>query len=175
MTETTTTVRLFGQEATLRYSETWLGYAVLSLRLVMGWILFYAGITKLLDPTWSAEYLLVETGSKSVPLAGLWRVMAADWLWLVNPLNEWGETLIGLCLILGAFVRLAAALGIVMMVLYYFAHLPLEWGFIVDYHIVYVMIMFGLAAVGAGRIIGVDQYLEDNLPLPRRWSRILLG
>lgn len=175
MAETTTTLRLFGQETTLRYSETWLGYAVLSLRLTMGWILFYAGITKLLDPTWSAEYLLVETGSKSVPLAGLWRVLAQDWLWIVDPLNEWGETLIGLCFILGAFVRIASALGMVMMTLYYFAHLPLEWGFIVDYHIVYVMIMFGLAAFGAGRILGLDHYLENSLPIPRRWSRLLLG
>ncbi len=175
MTERTTEVRLFGQRAGLKYSETWLGYAVLSLRLVMGWILFYAGVTKLLDPTWSAASLLVEAGSMDIPLAWLWRILARDWLWLVDPLNEWGETLIGLCFLLGAFVRIAAALGIVMMTLYYFAHLPLEWGFIVDFHIVYVMIMFGLGAFGAGRLLGLDYYLENDLPVPRRWTRYLLG
>jgi thiosulfate dehydrogenase [quinone] large subunit len=175
MTERTTAVRLFGQETSLRYSETLVGYAVLALRLVMGWILFYAGITKLLDPAWSAEYLLVETGATSEPLAWLWRLMVPDWLWLVDPLNEWGETLIGLCFLLGAFVRIAAALGIVMMTLYYFAHLPLEWGFIIDFHIVYVLIMFGLAAFGAGRILGLDHYLERHGPLPDHWARVLLG
>lgn len=174
MTERTTEVRLFGRKASLKYSDRLVGYAVLSLRLVMGWILFYAGITKLLDPNWSAEYLLVEAGSLSIPFAGLWRALAQDWLWLVNPMNQWGETLVGLCLILGAFVRFAAAMGCIMMVLYYFAHLPLEWGFIIDFHIVYIMIMFGLAAFGAGQLLGFDYYLENHLPIPRRWSRYLL-
>ena len=175
MTERTTQVRLFGQQATLRYSERFLGYAVLSLRLIMGWILFYAGVDKLLDPTWTSAGLLREAIELGVPLSWLWSVLVADWLWLVDPLNIWGETLIGLCFLLGAFVRIAAALGIVMMTLYYFAHLPLEWGFIVDFHVVYVVIMFGLGAVGAGRLLGLDYYLEDALPLSRTWSRRLLG
>jgi len=175
MTERTADVHIFGQTASLKYSEAWFGYAVLTLRLVMGWILFYAGMTKLLDPAWTAEGFLYEAASRQIPFAFVWRVLAAHWLWLVNPLNEWGETLIGLCLLLGALVRFAAALGIVMMMLYYFAHLPLEWGFIVDYHIVYVMLLFGLASVGAGRLLGLDYYLEDNVPLPRQWSRYLLG
>lgn len=175
MTERTTQVRLFGQQATLRYSERFLGYAVLSLRLIMGWILFYAGVDKLLDPTWSAEPLLREAIRLDAPLAWLWSILVADWLWLVDPLNIWGETLIGLCFLLGAFVRIAAALGIVMMTLYYYAHLPLEWGFIVDFHVVYVVIMFGLGAIGAGRLLGLDYYLEDALPLSRTWSRRLLG
>lgn len=175
MTERTTEVKLFGRQASLKYSDQLVGYAVLSLRLIMGWILFYAGVTKLLDPTWSSEYLLVETGSKSVPLAWLWPILVEDWLWLVDPLNEWGETLIGLCFILGALVRFAAAMGIIMMTLYYFAHLPLEWGFIVDYHVVYIIIMFGLAAIGAGRVLGLDYYLEENVGIPRKWSRWLLG
>ena len=175
MTERTTQVQLFGQAATLKYSERFLGYAVLSLRLIMGWILFYAGIDKALDPTWTSEHLLREAIALGVPLSGLWKVLVADWLWLVDPLNIWGETLIGLCFLLGAFVRIAAALGIVMMTLYYFAHLPLEWGFIVDFHVVYVVIMFGLGAVGAGRLLGLDYYLENNLPIPQPWSRRLLG
>lgn len=175
MTERTAEVRLFGQQTSLKYSDRLVGYAVLSLRLVMGWILFYAGITKLLDPTWSSEYLLVETGAKSVPLAWLWPPLAEHWLWLVDPLNEWGQTLIGLALILGALVRFAAGMGIVMMTLYYFAHLPLEWGFLVDYHVVYIMILFGLAAIGAGRLLGVDYYLEENVALPGTWSRWFLG
>ena len=175
MTERTSKVQLFGRTATMQYSERFMGYAILSLRLIMGWILFYAGVDKLLDPDWSAEYLLVEAASLDIPLAGLWAVLAADWLWLIDPLNVWGQTLIGLCFLLGAFVRIAAALGIVMMTLYYFAHLPLEWGFVVDYHVVYIVIMFGLGAVGAGRLLGLDYYLEQNLPIPQPWSRRLLG
>lgn len=175
MDEQSAKIKLFGRETHLKYSEGWVGYAVLSLRLVIGWILFYAGIDKLLDPTWTSKEFLYEAGTRDIPLAFLWPILAEDWLWLVDPLNAWGETLIGLCLILGAFVRLAVTLGIVMMTLYYFAHLPLEWGFIFDYHIVYIMIMYGLAAFGAGRLVGLDYYLEENLPLPEGWSRFLLG
>jgi len=175
MTERTAEVSFLGQTTSLHYSEEWLGYAVLTLRLVMGWILFYAGIVKLLDPTWSAQAFLYASASRDIPFAFVWHELAAHWIWLVDPLNAWGETLIGLCLIMGALVRFAAAMGSILMVLYYFAHLPLEWGFIVDYHIVYVMLLFGLGAVGAGRLLGLDYYLEHNVPLPRRWSRYLLG
>jgi len=175
MTERTTEVNFFGQRTSLKYSDEWFGYAVVSLRVVMGWILFYAGMTKLLDPTWTAQEFLYEAASRQIPFAFVWGALADHWLWIVNPMNRWGETLIGLCLLLGALVRFAAVMGIVMMTLYYFAHLPLEWGFIVDYHIVYIMLLFGLAAVGAGRLLGLDYYLENNVPVPRWWSRYLLG
>lgn len=140
----------------------------------MGWILFYAGMDKLLDPNWTSGQLLSEAASKPIPLADLWGVLSPEWLWLVDPLNIWGEILIGLCLIFGALVRLASFLGIVLMILYYFAHLPLDWGFVIDFHIVYVMILFGLAAFGSGRILGLDYYVENSFSLPS-WSKYLLG
>lgn len=175
MTERTTDVEVFGQQTSLRYSEEWFGYAVILLRLTLGWILFYAGMDKVLDPAWTAREFLYNAASRQIPFASVWGVLAEHWIWLVDPMNVWGQTLIGLCLILGAFVRFASAMGIVMMVLYYFAHLPLEWGFIVDFHVVYIMLLFGLASVGAGRLLGLDHYLEHHAPLPESWSRYLLG
>jgi thiosulfate dehydrogenase (quinone) large subunit len=37
---------------------------------------------------------------------------------------------------------------------------PLEHGWFVSYHIVYTVLLFGLGAIGAGRILGVDGLLE---------------
>ena len=69
------------------------------LRVVIGWHLLYEGLTKLLNPEWSASgYLQSATG----PLAPLYQALAANdgILMIVNVLNTWGLLLIGLGLFL---------------------------------------------------------------------------
>lgn len=167
---------LFGRRTNFRYSETWVGYALLALRVVMGWTLFYAGITKLLDPEWSAEGFLLHAIPEGNPFGGVWATMANDWLWLIDPLNQWGLTLVGLALLLGAFVRWSAFWGAVMMVFYWAASLPLEHATVIDDHIVYAMLLFGLGAFGAGRIFGLDEYLEEmEIVKQNEWLRYLMG
>jgi len=167
---------LFGRRTNFRYSETWVGYALLALRVVMGWTLFYAGITKLLDPAWSAEGFLLHAIPEGNPFGGIWATMANDWLWLIDPLNQWGLTLVGLALLLGAFVRWSAFWGAVIMVFYWAASLPLEHAIVIDDHIVYAMLLFGLGAFGAGHILGLDEYLENfEIVEQNRWLRYLLG
>lgn len=92
--------------------------------------------------------------------------------------------LIGLALLFGVFVRLAAFGGALMMLLYWLtqfqagitAGLPVENGFIVTYHLVYAIILFGIGAFGAGRILGVDARLEENEAIRSQpWLRYLLG
>jgi thiosulfate dehydrogenase [quinone] large subunit len=96
----------------------------------------------------------------------------------------WGLTLTGLALILGAFVRWSAFWGAVMMLFYWLASLqgglltglPLAHGWVVDDHIVYAALLFGLGAIGAGRIVGVDEYLESTSIVENNpWLRYLLG
>ena len=78
--------------------------------------------------------------------------------------------LLGLTLLVGAFVRLAAFFGALQMILFWAAHLqgglmagfPIEHGFFVSSHIVYAILLFGLGAIGAGRILGVDAWLEEQ-------------
>jgi thiosulfate dehydrogenase [quinone] large subunit len=167
---------LLGREANFEYSETWVGYALLGLRLVMGWTLFYAGITKVLDPEWSAQGFLTHAIPEGNPFVGLWAALASDWLWLIDPLNQWGLTLVGLALLVGAFVRWSAFWGAVMMLFYWLASFPLEHSFIVDDHLVYAVLLFGLGAFGAGRILGLDAWLEDTaLVQQNAWLRLLLG
>jgi thiosulfate dehydrogenase [quinone] large subunit len=93
-------------------------------------------------------------------------------------------TLTGLALILGAFVRFSAFWGAIMMLFYWaaaleggiLAGLPLAHGWVVDDHIVYAVLLFGLGAFGAGRILGVDAYLENMEFVKRnRWMSLVMG
>ena len=167
---------LFGRERDVEYSGNTVGYALLTLRLVMGWTFFYAGVDKLLDPAWTAEGFLVHAVPEGNPFTGVWAAMAADWLWLIDPLNAWGLTLVGAALLAGAFVRFAAFWGAVMMAFYWAASLPLVNGVVVDSHVVYALLLFGLGALGAGRIAGLDARIEET-GLVERYPKLryLLG
>jgi len=153
---------LFGRNARFNYSATWVGYALLGLRLIMGWTFFYAGITKVLDSGWSASGFLLNAIPEGNPFGGMWATMANEYLWLIDPLNAWGLTLVGLALMLGVFVRFSAFWGAIMMLFYWAASLPLANGIVIDSHIVYALLLFGLGAFGAGRILGLDAYLEER-------------
>ncbi|CQR50602.1 MULTISPECIES: DoxX family protein [Haloferax] len=180
---------LFGRPVRFDYSERWVGYSLFLLRVVMGWTLFQGGITKLVtyldaDPSnnWTAAGYLANAIPEGNPLMGLWSSMAGSPL--IDMLNMWGLTLAGLAIILGAFVRFSAFWGAVMMLFYWaaaleggiLAGLPLAHGWVVDDHIVYAVLLFGLGAFGAGRILGVDAYLE-NMEFVRRnrWMSLVMG
>jgi len=114
-------------------------YALLFLRLTLGWLFFYAGITKILNPAWSAEGYL--KGAKT--FTEFYQILARpDILSIINPLNAWGLTLIGAALILGIWMKKAAWLGIALMALYYIPILNFpyagEHSIIVDEHIIYI-------------------------------------
>ncbi|MFC7044413.1 DoxX family protein [Halobacteriaceae archaeon GCM10025711] len=173
---------LFGREVEYQYSETWVGYALVLMRVVMGWVLFQGGITKVLDPDWTAAGFLANAIPAGNPFTGFFASMAGNPM--IDLLNMWGLTLTGLALIVGAFVRWSAFWGAIMMLFYWLASLtgglaqglPVAHGWVVDDHIVYAVLLFGLGAFGAGRILGVDAYLErtefvQNNP----WLRYFLG
>ncbi|KTG19486.1 DoxX family protein [Haloferax profundi] len=180
---------MFGQDVTFEYSERWVGLSLFIMRIVMGWTLFQGGVTKLVtyldaDPSnnWTAAGFLANAIPPGNPFMGLWASMAGNPL--IDQLNMWGLTLTGLALILGAFVRFSAFWGTIMMLFYWaaalegglLAGLPLAHGWVVDDHIVYAVLLFGLGAFGAGRILGVDAYLE-NMEFVRRnrWMSLVMG
>jgi thiosulfate dehydrogenase [quinone] large subunit len=153
---------MFGFDVEFTYSETWIAYSLFSLRVIMGWTFFYAGITKVINPNWSVRGYLLYAIPEGNPFTSVWATMANEWAWLLTPLNQVGLTLVGLALILGAFVRFTAFWGAVMMLFYWIASYPFDNAFLIDYHMVYVFLLFGLGAFGTGRILGIDQWLEKQ-------------
>jgi thiosulfate dehydrogenase (quinone) large subunit len=132
------------------------------LRVSLGWYMFYAGITKVLDPDWSAEGYL--RGAKLAPAFYSW-LTSPGILPVVNFLNEWSLTLLGISLILGAFVRYSGLLGALLMLLYYIplgVIYPSEHAMIVDEHVIYGLLMVYLALIEAGRHWGLDKHLSRH-------------
>jgi thiosulfate dehydrogenase [quinone] large subunit len=172
---------LLGRETDFEYSETWIGYALLGLRVVIAWVFLQAGLDKLLQGDWTAAGYLENAIPAGNPF-GFWGALAS--MPLVDPLVMWGQVLIGLALLLGVAVRFAAFMGALQMVLFWMSHLsgglmagfPIEHGWVVSSHIVYVLLLFGLGALGAGRILGGDRYIEDlEFVQNNGWLRLFLG
>lgn len=131
-------------------------FTLFFLRISLGWMFFYAGITKVLNPSWSAEAYI--KGAKLLPDMYAW-FASAKMLPIVNLLNMWGLTLLGASLILGIFVRWTSLLGILLMALYYlaqtFPHVS-PTAYIVDEHVIYSAALLVLCVFGAGRAWGLD-------------------
>jgi thiosulfate dehydrogenase [quinone] large subunit len=138
----------------------------------MGWLMFYAGITKVLNPEWSAAGYL--KGAKT--FAGFYQWLTSPGLLpIVNFVNEWGLTLLGISLILGIGVRLSSILGAVLMLLYYFPVFdfpyPNPHSFIVDDHIIYAVVLLLFASLRAGRTWGLENWCS-NLPICSKFPRL---
>jgi thiosulfate dehydrogenase [quinone] large subunit len=142
---------------------------VVVLRVLIGWHFLYEGVAKLSKPDWSAAGFLKQARG---PLADLFHGMAANpnVLEIVNPLNMWGLTLIGLGLILGCLTRTAALSGMLIILLYYFCNppfvgyfyaIPTEGSYlIVNKNLVEAAALAVGFVTGSGRIAGLDRILH---------------
>ena len=90
----------------------------------------------------------------------------------ITLLVSYGHLLIGLSLLVGLMVRVSAAFGIALVLMYWTAHM--DWpfienknNFIVDYHIVYAGVLVFLIGKHAGHVWGLDGWVE-RLPLIAR-------
>ncbi|ELZ12976.1 DoxX family membrane protein [Natrinema thermotolerans] len=157
---------------------------VLSLRLMMGWAFAYSGFTKLVaaEPFSAGGYLTNVAATNGNPLAGLFAWMGST-PWFVEFANvavPWGELLIGLGLLVGALVRLAAFFGALMMLMFYFGNWDIAHG-VINGDFAYMLVFLAVAAFGAGRILGLDAWIEsydlDGETLLERYPRLeyLLG
>lgn len=197
--ELTLDAQMLGRRVRFDYSETWVAWSALGLRVIMAWVFLQAGLSKLFDDGisgffsdpltggWSGEaFLSPETPfgvTGDTPLSGLFADMSANAA-LVDPLVVWGQILIGLALLLGVLVRFAAFWGAIQMLFFWWAGLqggilaglPVEHGWVVDSQLVYAMLLFGLGAVGAGRILGLDAQIEEwDIVQENPWLKYFLG
>ncbi len=178
-----------GRSVSFTYSETWVGWSILGLRVVMAYVILSAGLQKLAHEgwtnpgAWSSEFFLRNVVEETNPIRGLF-LFFADFGWLVDPMVMWGQILIGLALLFGVFVRLACFAGALQMLFFWMAAweggllagLPVAHGYVIDSSFVYALVLFGLGAWGAGRILGIDAWLEDHEAVHANpWLRYLLG
>ncbi len=88
---------------------------------------------------------------------------------VVNALVVTGEIGIGIALILGLFTRFAAAMGTLMMLLFFVAAWEFSDG-IVNQHLTYAIICAAIAGLGAGKYYGLDGLLADRVaPAVRKY------
>ena len=80
---------------------------------------------------------------------------------VVNVLFMAGLLAIGVALLLGIAMRPACIAGATLLMLMWTASLPPENNLFMDDHIIYALVLIGLAAVGAGKTLGLGE----------RWAR----
>lgn len=120
--------------------------ALFALYLALGWLFLYAGLTKIMNPEWSAAGYLA--GAKTFQSLYGW-FASPEILPVTNFLNAWGLTLLGISLITGVWVRVSSILGAFLMLLYYFPILDFPYvgqhSFLIDEHIIYILILIAFA------------------------------
>jgi thiosulfate dehydrogenase [quinone] large subunit len=143
--------------------------AITVLRVFVGWHFLYEGLTKLTAASWtSAGYLKQARG----PFAEMFRGLAANPNMLANAdlVTMWGLTIVGACLILGLFTRLASLAGIGFVLLFYLAtppfigyfySIPSEGSYlIVNKNLVEIAALGVIFATRSGLFAGLDRIVH---------------
>jgi len=169
-------------------SGRYLGFVGLG-RIVIGVIFLWAGLEKAIGEglgVWRADGFLqfatggslgwpfvtgeVAEGTIFNPTHDFWVGLvgtgASDVIAYLVPLGQIG---IGVSLILGLFTRFGAAMGTLMMLFFFVAAWDFQYG-IVNQHLTYAVVTFGLAVIGAGNHYGLDATFGPRMgPALRRW------
>lgn len=151
-------------------------YVGAAIRLSLGFTFLWAFFDKVFG--WGrgtpAENAWIDGGSPTAgflsnatgPFASTFHSMAgsawADWLFMAGLLG------VGVALTLGIGMRIAAASGGLLLVFMWAASLPLENNPFMDDHLVYAMVLAGLALVNAGDTAGLGG-LWSRLPVVGRF------
>jgi thiosulfate dehydrogenase (quinone) large subunit len=148
-------------------------YVWAAARISIGWIFLWAfldktfgwGLATPADKSWISggsptTGFLKGTGDNA--LGAFFSSLAGqpwvDWLFMLGLLG------IGVALLLGAGMRIAAVTGAVLLVFMWAAELPLANNPFMDEHLIYALVLAGLALAGAG----------DTLGIGRMWGRTAL-
>ena len=146
---------------------------VVYFRLTMAWTFLYAGLHQILDPNWSVAGFLSHTKT----FHDVYAVFTTPtWSPPITMLVEYGHLLIGLSLLFGLMVRVSASFGVLLMLMYWTAHMDFPYientnNFILDYHLVYAGVLVYLIVKQAGHVWGLDGWAE-RLPLFREYPSL---
>lgn len=168
--------------------DRWHQLAIAGLRIVVGIIFLWAGLDKLLalEPFSASGFLQFATsgtlgwpfvtgevaeGTVFNPTHDFWVGMAANdgAMAFVNFLVPFGQIGIGISLILGLLTRFGAAMGTLMMLLFFVASWEFEFG-VVNQHLTYALVTAFIGYIGAGNYLGLDREVGERVsPAIRRW------
>ena len=142
-------------------------YVLAGLRIALGWIFLWAFLDKLfgLGHETKEQAAWINGGQPTKgflanatagPFADLYRDLAgatwADWLFML------GLAGVGVALISGIGLRIAAAAGGLLMVLMWTAVLPPENNLFLDDHLIYAGLLAVLALLNTGDTIGLGRF-----------------
>jgi thiosulfate dehydrogenase [quinone] large subunit len=142
-------------------------YTLAGIRLALGWVFLWAFLDKMfgLGHETTDKAAWINGGSPTSgflghatagPFKGIYNDIAgqtwADWLFMLGLLG------IGVALILGIGMRIAAAAGGLLLVLMWTAVLPPENNPFMDDHLIYAGILAVLALTAAGNTIGLGAW-----------------
>jgi thiosulfate dehydrogenase (quinone) large subunit len=156
-------------------------YLGAALRLSIGWVFLWA----FLDKTFGLGHETVAAKSwlnggsptkgflsfaASGPFESFYHSISgqawADWLFMLGLLG------IGVALMAGVTMRLAAAAGTLLLVLMWSVVLPPANNLFMDDHLIYALLLVLLAAIGAGRTVGLGRQWESLAIVKRHgWMR----
>jgi thiosulfate dehydrogenase (quinone) large subunit len=162
-------------------TQRWSRYIAAAIRLSIGWVFLWAFLDKTFAlghetgvdaKTGAVDYFgpaaWIHGGSPTAgflgfgtkgPLAGFYQTLAGnafvDWIFMLGLLG------IGLALMLGIGMRIAAVSGAVMLIMMWSAVLPPANNVFMDDHIIYALALVLLALVGAGRTFGFGRQWES--------------
>ena len=157
----------------------WARAVFAALRIVVGWAFLWAFLDKLFGFGYAtpSERSWLNGGSPTRgflsnsatgPFEGLYQDIAgaawADWLFMA------GLAGIGIALLLGVGMRVAAVSGALLYVLMWTVALPPETNPVIDDHIIGALVMIALALVHAGDTFGLGRWWK-RLPIVQqnRW------
>jgi thiosulfate dehydrogenase [quinone] large subunit len=135
-------------------------------RLCMGWVFLWPFLDKTfgLGHETTVAHAWIHGGSPSLgflsgsvgPFAGFYQAIAGaglvNWLFMIGLLG------IAVALLLGIGIRIAAVSGAVMAILMWSASLPPQDDIFMDNHIIYALVLIGLALVAAGNTFGLGRW-----------------
>jgi thiosulfate dehydrogenase (quinone) large subunit len=131
-------------------------------RLAIGWTFLWAAIHHFGDNNFVAGFL-----SHTKTFHDLYAPLTTPAI--ATPLTflvEYGHLLIGLSLVFGLFVRLSGPFAILLLLLYWTAHMDFPYienvnSFLIDYHLVYAAVVVELMRKRAGHVFGLDGWAEN--------------
>jgi thiosulfate dehydrogenase [quinone] large subunit len=158
-------------------SRSAVDYTLAALRLALGWVFLWAFLDKLFGWGFATpeKNAWINGGSPTKgflgnavqgPFADFYKSFAgaawADWLFMI------GLAGIGMALMLGIGMRIAAASGALLLVLMWTAVLPPENNPFMDDHLIYAGVLVLLALTAAGNVLGFGKAWA-RLPLVQRY------